>query len=84
MVEGWGDDFDEDGNVIGEVPDSEGGFFEEHWKAVLVATLAVFLVQLPRVTAASDGLGGLLGGAIGALIIGIPLAYAGVKLRGML
>jgi hypothetical protein len=79
MSNDWGQDFDDEGNVLGEVPDGDGGFFSEHWLAVVVAVVAVFLVNVPRV---GGDAGALVGAALASTAVGVPLAYAAVWLRG--
>lgn len=86
MTEGWGEDFDEDGNVIGEMPesDTEPNFVEKHWKAVVIASLIVFAINLPRLSSSIGSIGGLIGGLLASPIVGIPLAYVCVKLRQLI
>lgn len=82
MSNDWGQDFDEDGNVLGEVPEPESSWFGTHWKAVLLAAVVVFIVQAPRILATNgSGIGVFVGLAGGSLFLGVPLAYVAVWLR---
>ena len=81
MSGGWGQDFDEDGNVIGEMPDGhDDPAFHEAYKTkiVLVAGL-LFLLNLND--AAALGPGGLVGSLAGSLAVGALLVYVGVGIR---
>jgi hypothetical protein len=79
MSNDWGQDFDDEGNVLGEVPDGDAGFFSEHWVAVVVAVVAVFLLNVPRVGTEP---GALVGAALASTVVGVPLAYVAVWVRG--
>lgn len=79
MSEGWGEDFDEEGNVIGETPDdSPEAFHEKHIYKIVAVWAGIILVNLPDLT--SPGV------AVGAAIVGLALAvgivFLGVKISG--
>jgi len=63
---GWGRDFDDDGNVIGDVPDSNGGFFHTYRYHLVGVWLFWLVLSSPRVLAQSGdaSLIGVLAGAI--------------------
>lgn len=80
MSDGWGQDFDEDGNVIGEVPDDDPSFLDEHKYKLIAASGAIFLVNAPR--AASGGPGAVVGALLVSAFVGALLVAGYVKLRG--
>lgn len=75
MSDGWGKDFDEDGNVIGEIPedDSESFVLEHKYKISLLAVL-VFALRAPSV-AASAGVAGLVGAGVMSILVAIFGVY---------
>lgn len=81
MAEGWGEDFDDEGNVIGEVPDdSPEAFHEKHKYKIVAVWLGFVLINLPEMT--SPGMA--VGVAITALVISMVLVFVGVKISSAL
>lgn len=79
MSEGWGQDFDEDGNVIGDVPDDDPSFVDEHKYKIAIVASVLFLLNLPQT--APNGAAGLIGSAVGSVFLGSVLVFLGVGIR---
>jgi len=71
---GWGDDYDEDGNVIGEVPEDDPSFAREHAGKLLGVWLVWFALTVPKAGwAESPGIP--LGAAVGSAVVAFVLVY---------
>lgn len=89
-TEGWGQDFDEDGNVIGEMPDEESGnepgFIKQRKLSIGILTAIQLLPSLPGLAATTSGVGGLIGalfgGAIMAFLVSVVVVFVWVKFVG--
>lgn len=64
---GWGRDFDDEGNVVGEVPNSTGGFFDRYRYHLLGVWVVWLLVSAPRLFA-QTGDASIIGVVAGAMI----------------
>ena len=79
---GWGSDFDEDGNVIGEVPDdSQESFAFQHKVKIGLVWAAVFAIQLPNLVATVPSVGGLIGSVIMSFVVAFAIVYAYVWIK---
>jgi hypothetical protein len=79
---GWGRDFDDDGNVIGEVPEQEtDSMLPQHWKKIL-AVASVWLVINVVGRRLELSLEGAIGAVVGSLIVSTVLVYTYVYLFG--
>jgi len=71
---GWGKDRDEDGNVIGEVPEDDPPFAREHAGKLLGVWAVWFALTVPKAGwAESPGLP--LGAAVGSAVVAFVLVY---------
>lgn len=80
MSEGWGQDFDEDGNVIGEVPEKEESLLVRHKYKVVAVAVAWFLLTALGNPGSSPGY--YIGTAIGSTVAACALVAAGAWLYG--
>lgn len=79
MSESWGDDFDEEGDVIGEVPEDEPSFFRKHNGKILGLAGLLLLFNASNGGFASPA--ALAGVAVGSLAVSYGLVYIGVGIR---
>lgn len=75
MSEGWGQDFDEDGNVIGEVPEKEEMLLVRH--KYKFAAIAVFWFLVAALGDPSGGPGHYIGAAVGSAVVAAALVAGG-------
>lgn len=83
MSDGWGQDFDEDGNVIGEVPDSGvEPFHREHQYKILAVAGVLFAITAPGFSTMQARPGVAVGAGLASLAIAALVVAGYERVRG--